>query len=188
MTRKLNLQLFGDGDGGDVTGAAGKETHGSYSFEQAEEIASARAERAEKAALSNFFTQQGMSRQEAEEAFKDDKAKKEASKPNVSALERERDEAKSKLAALENQNLLRQKKVKEADLDYVTFKVSQMVDDKTDFNAAADKFLKDNPRFKEQQAGVRVSTGVSGNGNADTRTDNEKINDSLKAAFKRNWR
>ena len=180
MKRKLNLQLFGDGDGERTSGTAGKETHGSYSFEQAEEIASARAERAEKAALSNFFTQQGMSRQEAEEAFKDYKAKK--------ALERERDEAKSKLAALENQNLLRQKKVKEDDLDYVTFKVNKMVDDKTDFNAAADKFLKDNPRFKEQQAGVRVSTGVSGNGNTDTRTDNEKINDSLKAAFKRNWR
>lgn len=188
MKRKLNLQLFGDGDGERTSGTAGKETHGSYSFEQAEEIASARAERAEKAALSNFFTQQGMSRQEAEEAFKDYKAKKEASKPNVSALERERDEAKSKLVALENQNLLRQKKVKEDDLDYVTFKVNKMVDDKTDFNAAADKFLKDNPRFKEQQAGVRVSTGVSGNGNTDTRTDNEKINDSLKAAFKRNWR
>lgn len=188
MKRKLNLQLFGDGDGERTSGTAGKETHGSYSFEQAEEIASARAERAEKAALSNFFTQQGMSRQEAEEAFKDYKAKKEASKPNVSALERERDEAKSKLTALENQNLLRQKKVKEDDLDYVTFKISQMVDDKTDFNAAADKFLKDNPRFREQQAGVRVSTGVSGNGNADTRTDSEKINDSLKAAFKRNRR
>lgn len=187
MTRKLNLQLFGDGDGERTSGTAGKETHGSYSFEQAEEIASARAERAEKAALSNFFTQQGMSRQEAEEAFKDYKAKKEASKPNVSALERERDEAKSKLAALENQNLLRQKKVREDDLDYVTFKVSQMVDDKTDFNAAADKFLKDNPRFGEQIR-VRVSTGVSGNGNADTRTDGEKINDSLKAAFKRNRR
>lgn len=187
MKRKLNLQLFGDGDGERTSGTAGKETHGSYSFEQAEEIASARAERAEKAALSNFFTQQGMSRQEAEEAFKDYKAKKEASKPNVSALERERDEAKSKLVALENQNLLRQKKVREDDLDYVTFKVSQMVDDKTDFNAAADKFLKDNPRFGEQIR-VRVSTGVSGNGNADTRTDNEKMNDSLKAAFKRNRR
>lgn len=187
MKRKLNLQLFGDGDGERTSGTAGKETHGSYSFEQAEEIASARAERAEKAALSNFFTQQGMSRQEAEEAFKDYKAKKEASKPNVSALERERDEAKSKLAALENQNLLRQKKVREDDLDYVTFKVSQMVDDKTDFNAAADKFLKDNPRFGEQIR-IRVSTGVSGNGNTDTRTDDEKMNDSLKAAFKRNRR
>ncbi|MCI7770991.1 MAG: hypothetical protein MR496_05110, partial [Eubacterium sp.] len=87
----------------------------------------------------------------------------------------------------ENQNLLRGKKVREEDIDYVTFKVGQMVDDKTDFNAAADKFLKDNPRYREQ-TGIRVSTGVSGNGNADTRTSNEKINDALKAAFKGNRR
>jgi hypothetical protein len=189
MKRKLNLQLFGDGDGEGTTGTAGKETSrgGNYSYEQAEEIATARAERAEKAALSNFFAQQGMSKQEAEEAFKDYKAKKAASKPDVSALEKERDEAKTKLAALENQNLLRGKKVREEDIDYVTFKVGQMVDDKTDFNAAADKFLKDNPRYREQ-TGIRVSTGVSGNGNADTRTSNEKINDALKAAFKGNRR
>lgn len=43
---------------------------------------------------------------------------------------------------MENQNLLRGKKVREEDIDYVTFKVGQMVDDKTDFNAAADKFLR----------------------------------------------
>ena len=44
MRKILNLQLFADG-GNEGTGTAGdNKSHGTYSFEQAEEIATARAE------------------------------------------------------------------------------------------------------------------------------------------------
>ena len=45
-----------------TAGATG--TGGTYSYAQAEEIANARADRAEKAALASYFKQQGMSEAE----------------------------------------------------------------------------------------------------------------------------
>ena len=89
--RRFNLQLFADG-GEEGTGTTGTERHETgYSFEQAEEIATARAERATKAALSSYFRQQGMTEEEAQEAFKDYKNKKEAQKPDIAAVTKERD-------------------------------------------------------------------------------------------------
>ncbi len=62
--RRFNLQLFADG-GEEGTGTTGTERHETgYSFEQAEEIATARAERATKAALSSYFRQQGMTEED----------------------------------------------------------------------------------------------------------------------------
>ena len=45
---------------------------------------------------------------------------------------------------MKNEKVLTSKGVKADDLDYVMFKVSKLVDDKTDFEKAADKFLKEN--------------------------------------------
>nr|WP_325235485.1 hypothetical protein [uncultured Oscillibacter sp.] len=77
MKKRFNLQLFDDGgqsgaggsqggaagtgDGGQAASAGNNGGGGSYSFQQAEEIANARAQRAEKAALASYFKQQGMS-------------------------------------------------------------------------------------------------------------------------------
>lgn len=73
---------------------------------------------------------------------------------------RERDEARRELEQYKNNAFLASKGVKDIDRDYVTFKAAQMVDDKTDFQQAVEKFLKDNPRFTG--AGFRVvSTGSS---------------------------
>ena len=67
--KKMDLQLFEDGAGaapGNQGGNAGGNNNGAqgstgaaYSFEQAEEIANARAQRAEQAALRSYFQQQG---------------------------------------------------------------------------------------------------------------------------------
>ena len=69
---------------------------------------------------------------------------------------RERDEARRELEQYQ-------------DMDYVAFKASQMMDDKTDFKQAAEKFLKENPRYAGQGYRV-VSTGKpdggSGTGSA----------------------
>ena len=78
MGKRMFLQLFEDGGGagsggqggnagagnGSQGNAGGSGNQGSYSFAQAEEIANARADRAEKAALRSYFQQQGMTEQQ----------------------------------------------------------------------------------------------------------------------------
>ena len=60
--RRFNLQLFADG-GEEGTGTTGTERHETgYSFEQAEEIAVARAERATKGGIIQLFQTAGNDR------------------------------------------------------------------------------------------------------------------------------
>lgn len=193
----MNLQLFADGGGGDSgagaqgTGDAGNGSgsQGSavetYSFEQAEEIANARAARAEQAALKSYFQQQGMTEDEVKQALSQFRQQREANKPDVSAIEKERDKALAKLNQYENEKVLSSKGVKREDLDYVMFKVSQLVTDKKDFKAAAEEYLKENPRYAGTDQGTyRVSTGTS-SGSGAAQTPNEAINDAIRSAFRK---
>jgi hypothetical protein len=192
--RLFDLQLFEDGGGSGSEGNQGNNAgdegnKGTYSFEQAEEIANARAHRAEQAALKSYFQQQGMTEDEVKAALADYKTNKEKQKPNLSAIEQERDNALKELEQVKNSNLLRDKGVKPDDLDYVLFKVGKLVDDKTDFTKAAEKFLKDNPRFTSQgsyrvttsaQAGVAQAGGVGSDQNT-----NDSINNAIRMAARR---
>ena len=196
MRRKWNLQLFedggvsssgaaqagqaGSGDGGQ--GSAGGK--GTYSFEQAEEIANARAQRAEQAALKSYFQQQGMTEDEVRAALVEYKTNKEKQKPNISAIEQERDTYKKELEQMKNTNLLRDKGVKPDDLDYVLFKVGKLVDDKTDFAKAAEKFLKENPRYSGQGT-YRVTTSTQAGGPSSAANENDSINARIRAAARR---
>ena len=117
----------GNGSQGNAGGAPGRAT---YSYEQAEQIAEARADRATKAALADYFKRQGMSEEEVTAAIADYRTKKAASQPNVSAVEKERDDALAQVEEMKNTNYLRDKGVKSDDLDYVLFKVGKQVDDK----------------------------------------------------------
>lgn len=198
--RFFDLQIFTDGgEGGASAAGAGAGTAGNgngslgnaggtskatYSYEQAEQIAEARADRATKAALADYFKRQGMSEDEVTAAIADYRQKKAAQQPNVTAVEKERDAALAKVAEMENTNYLRDKGVKPDDLDYVLFKVSKQVDDKTDFKKAADAFLKENPRFTGQGMKV-VSTGKPDGGSGTGQTVNDSINASIRAAFGR---
>lgn len=201
--RYFDLQIFTDGGGdgagsggtGAGAGSAGKGNGGqgnaggasggaTYSYEQAEQIAEARAEHASRAALAKYFESQGMTQDEITAAITDFKAKKAASQPNVSAVEKERDDALAKVAEMENTNYLRDKGVKSDDLDYVLFKVSKQVNDKTDFKKAADTFLKENPRFTGQGYKV-VSTGKPDGGSGTSQTTHDSINASIRSAFGR---
>lgn len=198
MRKKIfDLQLFTDGgEGGTGATGTGAGTAGggngsqnnaggaTYSYEQAEQIAQARADRAEKAALADFFKRQGMSEEEVTAALADFKAKRAASQPNVSAVAQERDAALAQVAELKNTNYLRDKGVRPDDLDYVLFKVSKQVDDKTDFKKAADAFLKENPRFTGQGMKV-VSTGKPDGGSGTGQTIHDTINASIRSAFGR---
>lgn len=203
MKKHFNLQIFDDGGqsgagaqgaqgGAAGTGTGGQASTGSnsggYSFQQAEEIANARAERAEKAALSSYFKQQGMSEEEITQAIKDFKANKEKQKPNVDAITQERDKAVAELAAMKQTQALRAKGVRTEDLDYVQFKIGKLMDadDKLDFDKAMAKFLKENPRYSQSGGGYRVKTGTDSNqGNGSAHGDNASINDAIRRAARR---
>lgn len=173
----------GTGNGG--AGNAGRASGGAtYSYEQAEQIADARAEHASRAVLAKYFESQGMTQEEVTAAIADFKQKKAASQPNISAVEKQRDAALARVEEMENTNYLRDKGVKAEDLDYVLFKVGKQVDDKTDFKKAADAYLKENPRFTGQGYKV-VSTGKPDGGSGTTQTANDVINHSIRAAFGR---
>lgn len=195
----FDLQLFADGGGegsgdgstgasgsadGSQSNAGGSPGGATYSYEQAEQIAEARADRATKAALSDYFKRQGMSEEEVTAAIADFKTKRAASQPNISAVEKERDEALALVAQMKNTDYLRDKGVKSDDLDYVLFKVGKKVDDKTDFKKAADAFLKENPRFTGRGYKV-VSTGKPDGGSGKSQTANDSINASIRSAFGR---
>ena len=185
----MYLQLFEGGDGAGSGGQGGDAGNGgggqgstgaTYSYEQAETIANARAAQAERAALANYFRKQGMTEEEITTAIQDFKDKKKASQPNVSQIEQERDSYKEKYEQAQNEKVLSAKGVKADDLDYVMFKVKQLVDDKTEFKKAAEKFLQENPRF----TGItyRVSTGTQSRGNDSGSNGNDFINSQIRRA------
>lgn len=96
----------------------------------------------------------------------------------VDQYRRERDDARRELEQYKNNAFLISKGVKEIDRDYVTFKAAQLVDDKTDFQQAAEKFLNDNPRFTG--AGFRVvSTGSSVVNHGSGRAEDEDIRKAM---------
>lgn len=196
MGRYYDLQLFDDGGQGGDAGTAGNGSGGQtnagsggpYSFEQAEEIANARAQRAEKAALASYFKQQGMSEDEVSKAIASYKAQQAANKPDIAGITKERDDALAELEALKNSNLLRAKGVREEDADYVTFKVGALMreDNKLDFEKAAAKFLKENPRFTAGGGAYKVHTGTDGSGQGGAALgDNAAINAAIRRAARR---
>lgn len=193
MKKRMDLRLFEGGDGsggqggGSGNGGSGHEgsTGATYSYEQAEEIANARAARAERAALANYFRSQGMTEDEITSAINDFKAKKKANEPNVSQIERERDEYKNKVTQMENEKHLSSRGVNAEDLDYVLFKVGQLVDDKTDFKKAADTFLKSNPRYTGQVYRVSTSSQSGGNNGSGDAGTNDFINAAIRKAARR---
>lgn len=189
---RMNLHLFeeggqgGDGGTGSSGGGNGSQGNagGTFTYEQLDEIARSRTERAEKSAVKNYLQQKGMSEEEANAAFNQYKQQKAKNQPNVTAIEQERDNALKELQQLKNTNILRDKGVKSEDLDYVMFKVEKLVDDKTDFTKAAEKFLKENPRFTN--AGTyRVSTSTSTGSQGAGGNLNDSINNAIRNAIRR---
>ncbi len=193
MKYRMNLQLFEDGAGTGSNGSQGDGTgngngsqgnaggQATFSFEQAEEIANARAHRAEQSALRSYFQQQGMTEEQVRQALNEYRERQKANQPNTAQLQQERDEALAKVAQMENEKLLTSKGVRTEDLDYVVFKVSQMVDDKTTFEKAAEKYLKENPRFTGKPYKV-MSTGVPSQNNGGSGGKHDDINAAIRRA------
>lgn len=207
MKKRMYLQLFedgagagsagqggnaGTGDGGQsrtADGASGAHNTGTYTYEQLEEIANARVERSERTALANFFRSQGMTENEVTQAISDFKAQKVANQPNVTQLQKDLEAAQKENEQMKNEKLLSDKGVKAEDLDYVLFKVSKMVDDKTDFTKAVERFQKENPRFFScSRSGIgtyRVNTGSQSGGSTSTGNPNDDINAAIRRAVGR---
>lgn len=205
MKKRMNLQIFegggagsgaaggqggstGAGNGsqnGNAGGASGAHGTGTYTYEQAEEIASARANKAERAALVNYFRSQGMTEDEVTQAIRDFKEQKAKRQPNTEQMQRDLDEALKENARMKNEKILAEKGVRPEDLDYVIFKVEKMVDEKTDFKKAAEKYLKENPRFAGSGRGsgaYRVSTGSQSSGSSGEGSSNDSINAAIRRA------
>ena len=204
MRKRIFLQLFEDGAGsgsaggpgggtgtgngsqnGNAGSASGAHGTGTYTYEQAEEIANARANKAERAALVNYFRSQGMTEDEVTQAIRDFKEQKAKRQPNTEQMQHDLDEALKENARMKNEKILAEKGVKSEDLDYVMFKVEKMVDDKTDFKKAAEKYLKENPRFAGLGRGTgtyRVSTGSQSSGNGGEGNPNDSINAAIRRA------
>ena len=111
MRKRMFLQLFEDGGGagsggqggnagagnGSQGNAGGSGNQGSYSFAQAEEIANARADRAEKAALRSYFQQQGMTEQQVNQAIADYKEQQKKNQPNVTQLQQDLENSRNEV-------------------------------------------------------------------------------------------
>ena len=194
IKKKMFLQLFDDGAGagsggqggnaGTGGGGQGTNTGATYSYEQAEEIASARAIKAERAALANYFRSQGMTEEQITTAINDFKSKQKESQPNATKLQQDLDDANKEIQQMKNEKVLTGKGVKTEDIDYVMFKVSQLVDEKTTFEKAADKYLKENPRFVGGNA-YRISTSAGSSSEGSGGNMNTSINDRIRAAARR---
>lgn len=199
MRKRMYLQLFEDGTGAGSNGQGGNNAgngngnqgnagetgnQATFSYAQAEEIAQARAERAERSALKAYFQQQGMSEDQVTQAIADYKAQKKKNQPNVTQMQQDLADARNEVQQMKNEKLLTAKGVKADDLDYVLYKVSKMTDEKTSFEKAADKYLKENPRFTSG-SGYRVSTSTGNTSNGSVENVNATINDAIRSAARR---
>ena len=199
MRKRMYLQLFEDGTGAGSNGQGGNNAgngngnqgnagetgnQATFSYAQAEEIAQARAERAERSALKSYFQQQGMSEDQVTQAIADYKAQQKKNQPNVTQMQQDLADARNEVQQMKNEKLLTAKGVKADDLDYVLYKVSKMTDEKTSFEKAADKYLKENQRFTSG-SGYRVSTSTGNTSNGSVENVNATINDAIRSAARR---
>ena len=199
MRKRMYLQLFEDGTGAGSNGQGGNNAgngngnqgnagetgnQATFSYAQAEEIAQARAERAERSALKSYFQQQGMSEDQVTQAIADYKAQQKKNQPNVTQMQQDLADARNEVQQMKNEKLLTAKGVKADDLDYVLYKVSKMTDEKTSSEKAADKYLKENPRFTSG-SGYRVSTSTGNTSNGSVENVNATINDAIRSAARR---
>ena len=69
-------------------------------------------------------------------------------------------------------------------LEFAAFKINALVDDKTTFEKAAEKWLKENPRYTGSGYHV-ASSSTAGNTQGGSGSSNASINDRIRAAARR---
>lgn len=144
----------------------------SYTQEQLDEIAEARASRASDAALKDFFKKQGMEEEEIKAALKAYKESKQASQPDVTTLNSELTKAQKDALQARTESratmLAVSLGVDAKQIPYLLKLVDITIPDKgepkeEDIKAALEKVLEDIPAFKAQSEMPRFSKGTSQN-------------------------
>ena len=129
----------------------------------------------------------GMPGEEELAAFRSWKESQQTEKERWDALTRERDEsrsalaeAKAKVEQFEREKFLLGKGVPADDVDYYAFKIGKLVSDTTDFEKAAEVYLKDNPPAGTMQVDLAAPLG----GGQPGKTENEMMNSLIRGARK----
>ena len=129
----------------------------------------------------------GMPGEEELTAFRAWKESRQTEKERWDALTRERDEsrsalaeAKAKVEQFEREKFLLGKGVPADDVDYYAFKIGKLVSDTTDFEKAAEVYLKDNPPAGTMQVDLAAPLG----GGQPGKTENEMMNSLIRGARK----
>lgn len=174
MFRHIGLQFFADGDPAPAPEPAPEKT-----FTQAE-VDSIIGKRLAKA-------MKGMPGEEELTAFRTWKESKQTEKERWDTLTSERDTARTELTAAqakleqyEREKFLLGKGVPADDVDYYAFKIGKLVTDTTDFEKAAEQYLKDNPPTGTIQVDLTAPLGVG----RPTPSENEMMNSLIRGARK----
>lgn len=176
--RHIGLQFFAEGDPA-PTPAPAPEAPAEKTFTQAE-LDSIVGKRIAKA-------MKGMPGEEELTAFRAWKESRQTEKERWDTLAKERDESRATLTAAQTEleqyrreKFLLGKGVPAEDVDYYAFKVGKLVTDTTDFQKAAEAYLKDNP-----PAGtMRVDMSAPLGGGQPAKGKNELMNSLIRGARK----
>ncbi len=129
----------------------------------------------------------GMPGEEELTAFRAWKESQQTEKERWDTLTRERDESKTALTAAQaeleqyrREKFLLGKGVPADDVDYYAFKIGKLVTDATDFEKAAEQFLKDNPPVGTVQVDLSAPLG----GGKPSPSEIEMMNSLIRGARK----
>lgn len=154
---KFGIQFFAEGDPA-PTPAPAPEPAPEKTFTQAE------VDSAVGKAIARI--KKGIPAEEELTAFRAWKESQQTEKERLDALTKERDESKSALTAAQaeleqykREKFLLGKGVSAEDVDYYAFKISKLVTETTDFEKAAEQFLKDNPPAGTVQVDLSAPLG-----------------------------
>lgn len=185
----LNLQFFAETPEGQQE-PEGQQNQPQFDYEKLASIISGKQSVAEDTVLKNYFKQQGMSKEEMDQAINAFKQQKAANQPDVNALQQQAQtaQAQSQRMMIENAALLQAMELGlEAKTIPYVLKIADLkdaVDNEGKVNQEAlknalNKVLEDVPAFKPQKA---QSSGFQiGTNNTNQQQTNDQ--DALKAAF-----
>lgn len=186
----MNLQLFAEGDPPTSTAAVPPELASApvvvpsaapqeIDYSKLASIVQGKQTATEDSVLRGYFKQQGLSKEDADNAIAEFKEKQKANDPNQKVQE-----LQEKLNSYENEKLLSKKHVQPDDFDYVSFKAAHIAKEKKiSFEKAVDSFLKDNPKIAGSGTGYRVvSTGTQSSGAGTSSDSNDFINAAIRRA------
>ena len=111
-------------------------------------------------------------------AYREWKAKQNPEQ-HKSATQEELDSALADMEMTRRENYLLRKGIDPDDVDYYVYRISKSMDGETDFEDAAEDYLK-----KHKKNSVRMDTGARLNGGAKAKTGNEAMNDIIRNARK----